>query len=63
VVGNHEQVAALAGLPSSDAGATAVERRLAALLDGREVLVYTTDRHGLKRFARALRGLLLTRSA
>jgi hypothetical protein len=63
VIGNHEQVAALAGLPSSNVGATAVERRLAALLDGREVLVYTTDRHGLKRFARALRGLLLTRSA
>jgi len=63
VIGNHEQVAALAGLPSDAPGSTAVERRLARLLDGREVLVYTTDRHGLKRFARALRGLLLTRSA
>ncbi len=63
VIGNHEQVAALDGLLPDAPGATAVERRLARLLDGREVLVYTTDRHGLKRFARALRGMLLTRTA
>ena len=63
VIGNHEQVAALAVLPPDAPGSVAVERRLARLLDGREVLVYTTDRQGLKRFARALRGMLLTRSA
>ena len=63
VIGNHEQVAALDGLPPDAAASTAVERRLTRLLDGREVLVYTTDRPGLKRFARALRGMLLTRSA
>lgn len=65
VIGHHEQLVALAGLPSGsgDPGATRVERRLANVLEGREVLAYTTDRPGLKRFARALRGLLLTRSA
>jgi hypothetical protein len=63
VIGHHERVAALAALPATDGGAASVERRLADLLDGREVLAYTTDRQGLKRFARALRGLLLTRRA
>jgi hypothetical protein len=32
---------------------------LAALLAGREVLAYTTDRRGLRRFARALRDKLI----
>ena len=63
IVGHHEQLVALAAVPSGDLGVARVERRLADLLDGREVLAYTTDRQGLKRFARALRGLLLTRSA
>jgi hypothetical protein len=33
------------------------------LLEDREVLAYTTDRPGLNRFGRALRGLLLTHAA
>ena len=56
LIGQHDRVAALA---ARDPGLTPVERRLAALLDGREVLAYTVDRRGLRRFARALRGTLL----
>jgi hypothetical protein len=63
LIGHHTRVAALAALPPAGGGARSVEGRLAALLDGREVLAYTTDPQGLKRFARALRGLLLTRRA
>jgi hypothetical protein len=55
-VAHHARAVALA---SSDAGLTSVERRLAALLAGREVLAYTTDRRGLRRFARALRDKLI----
>jgi hypothetical protein len=60
LIGHHERVAALAALPRTGGGARSVERRLADLLDGREVPAYTTDPRGLKRFARALSGLLLT---
>ena len=56
LIGQHDRVTALA---SSDPGLTPVDRRLAALLYDREVLAYTTDRSGLRRFARALRGKLL----
>jgi len=63
LIGHHEQVAALAALSPETDAAPLVQRRLAALLRGREVLAYTTDAPGLKRFARALRGLLLSRSA
>ena len=63
VIGQYERVAVLAGVQSGERAPTAVERRLADLLDGREVLAYTTDPKGLRRFARALRGELLTRHA
>jgi hypothetical protein len=33
------------------------------MLDGRQVLAYTTDRRGLKRFARALRSRLFAVTA
>ena len=56
LIGHHARAVALA---MSDPGLTPVERRLAALLAGQEVLAYTTDRQGLKRFARALREKLL----
>jgi len=56
LIGHHARAVALA---TSDPGLTPVERRLAALLAGREVLAYTTDRRGLKRFARALRAKLI----
>lgn len=62
VIGHYNQVTALATSynihrPSS------IEGRLARLLHDRDVLAYTTDKPGLRRFARALRGELLTRSA
>jgi len=63
VIGHHERVAALATVPPGERGPAPVERRLADLLEGREVLAYTTDPQGQKRFARALRGLLLTRAS
>jgi hypothetical protein len=60
VIGHYDRVLALATSSSGDGTRNSVERRLADLLQGREVLAYTADPQGLKRFARALRGLLLT---
>ncbi len=59
VIGQHERIAALADHLGGNGGRTPIERRLAQLLDGQEVLGYSVDRRGLKRFARALRGMLL----
>ena len=61
LIGQYDEVATLAAAPPGT-GSDPVHRRLVHLLEGREVLAYTTDRQGLKRFARSLRGLLLTRS-
>jgi hypothetical protein len=52
VVRWSQDVAVTPGNPSLDA-------RFAARLDGRVVLAYTTDRAGMRRFARALHGMLL----
>jgi len=59
IIGEHasvvrwsQDVAVTPGNPSLDA-------RFAARLDGRVVLAYTTDRAGMRRFARALHGMLL----
>jgi hypothetical protein len=57
LIGNYDRVTALAERPSSP-----VERRLCELLKDREVLAYTGDRSGLRRFATALQALLTTRS-
>jgi hypothetical protein len=61
VIGHYDRVSALATLPSGSRASAAVERRLVHLLQGREVLAYTADPRGLKRFAKALRGVLLAR--
>ena len=56
-VGRYDRVAWLADPPArlgSD------EQRLLRLVDGHEVLAYTTDRRGIRRFARSLRANLLT---
>jgi hypothetical protein len=61
-IGEHDRVLALAGRSTSASPRMASERALVIRLAGREILAYTTDRDGLKRFARALRGVLLERS-
>ena len=59
IVGQRERVARFAD-PAETAAPGSLDERLRALLDGQEVLAYTTDRRGMRRFARALRGKLLT---
>ena len=56
-VGQHDRVAWLADPPP---GLGAAEERLLRLVDGHQVLAYTTDRTGTRRFARSLRASLLT---
>ena len=58
LVGRHDRVGWLADSPAARPGSD--EERLLRLLDGHEVLAYTTDRRGMRRFARALRARLLT---
>jgi hypothetical protein len=62
VIGEYARVMPLAATAPSPAERTPLQSRLAALLHSREVLAYTTDRAGLARFARALRGALLEHS-
>jgi hypothetical protein len=59
-IGHYDRVAALA--TSSNPPEPAV-RQLASLLEWQQILAYTTDRKGMKRFARALRSKLLTLSS
>jgi hypothetical protein len=63
LVGQYERVRHLATDAREALPPEALAARLATLLDNREVLAYTTDRHGMKRFARSLRGKLQTVSA
>ena len=56
-VGQHDRLVTMADRQ----GITAAESRLMDRLAGREVLAYTTDPAGLRRFARALRATLITR--
>ena len=57
LVGRHDRVAWLADPPL---GLGSDEQRLLRLIEGHEVLAYTTDRRGIRRFARSLRAKLLT---
>lgn len=61
-IGEYAQVAHLAGASEERQTNGALWMSIAALLKGREILAYTTDPRGLKRFARALRGVLLDRA-
>jgi hypothetical protein len=61
-VGHYDRVRRLAAHAEEAPSPGALNDRLAILLDGQEVLAYTTDRHGMKRFARALRAKLQTLS-
>jgi hypothetical protein len=57
-VGRHDRVAWLADPAATGPGSD--EERLLRLLDGHQVLAYTTDWRGIRRFARSLRARLLT---
>jgi hypothetical protein len=45
--------------PNPNVAAGALRNHLASIIGDREVLAYTTDRRGMRRFARALEGMLL----
>ena len=62
IVGQYERVRGLAANPEQSPVPGSLEGRLSALLDGQEVLAYTTDPIGMKRFGRALRAKLQTAS-
>ena len=53
-IGQYERVAHLAEPAPTDS----VSGQLQAIIDGQQVLAYTTDRPGIRRFARALRATL-----
>lgn len=57
-VGHYDRVRRLAAPAEEAPSPGALNERLAMLLDGHEILAYTTDRQGVKRFARALRAKL-----
>ena len=59
VIGEHQRVAVWANRTADSFPAGSIDARAAALLDARDVLAYTTDRRGMRRFARALHGMLL----
>jgi hypothetical protein len=62
LIGHQERVAWLAS-PAAAAPSDTYGERLSLALSGREVLAYTTDARGLRRFARALRGRLFSIAA
>ncbi len=61
-IGEYAQVAHLASTSDEGQAPDAIWLSIRALLKGREILAYTTDPPGLKRFARALRAVLLERA-
>ena len=58
-IGHHEDVLRLTA-PGAAEEAGRWHRELAALLEWEEILAYTTDRGGMRRFARALRNRLMS---
>jgi hypothetical protein len=59
IIGEHTRVARWAQSDGGTPSDGSLDSRFASRLDGRDVLAYTTDRAGMRRFARALHGLLL----
>jgi len=57
LIGEQACIAHWASEPAP--GRESLDGHLARLLDGRDVIGYTTDRKGMRRFARALYGVLL----
>lgn len=62
IVGHYDRVRRLAANGGEAPTPESLDGRLRILLDGQEVLAYTTDRRGMRRFARALRNKLQTAS-
>lgn len=60
LIGNQANVAALVERLEQPHDLGSLEYGLRLALDGHEILAYTADRPGMRRFARALRGQLLT---
>ena len=59
VIGEHARVARWAQADDAERLDGSLDGRFASRLDGRDVLAYTTDPAGMRRFARALHGILL----
>jgi hypothetical protein len=60
LIGKQDRVDALVESLDQQHERGSLEHGLRLALDGHEILAYTTDRAGMRRFARALRGQLLT---
>ena len=58
-IGEASHVARWADTPEVPYDPASLDARFAARLGSRQVLAYTTDRKGMRRFARALHGMLL----
>jgi hypothetical protein len=54
IIGEHDRVLRWASPPVAAPAPGSLDARVAEWLDGREVLAYTSDRAGMRRFARAL---------
>jgi hypothetical protein len=59
IIGEHARLTRWVGEDAQSAPRGAVDARFGQWLEGRDVLAYTTDRRGMRRFARALYGRLL----
>jgi hypothetical protein len=60
-IARHDRALEIAGITGRPVGP--LDAKVARLLELDEILAYTTDRPGMRRFARALHGALLARSA
>jgi len=59
MIGEHARVVRWTEADAAPPDADSLEARFAACLGSRELLAYTTDRRGMRRFAHALCGMLL----
>lgn len=62
-IGESDRIAQLTASSQTAAPREPIVEQLQGLLDGEQVLAYTTDPEGMRRFARALRGELLAAAA
>jgi hypothetical protein len=58
-IGRHDRALRLAAAATAPS-CTPVDKHVSLLLEGEEILAYTSGRRGMRRFARALRGKLLS---